>query len=51
WYTADEGWYRFIELRDDLAPGRHEVEIEVIHGSRPECSGTNFRLATIGIVQ
>jgi len=44
------GWFRFVTIRDDPPPGRHDAEIEVIHGDRPECSGTNFRVAYIGIV-
>jgi hypothetical protein len=44
------GWYRTVHLAEDLPPGRHKVELEVVHGDRPECMGTNFRLALIGVV-
>jgi len=44
------GWYHIVNLADDLEAGRHAVELEVVHGNRPECQGTNFRLALIGVV-
>ncbi|QHW30980.1 SGNH/GDSL hydrolase family protein [Paenibacillus rhizovicinus] len=49
-WCGDEGWFRSCFLGDDLAPGTHRFELEVIHGDRPECRGTNFRLALIGVV-
>jgi len=49
-WCGPEGWYRLTVLADDLPPTRHEVELEVIHGNRPECTGTDFRLALIGVV-
>jgi len=49
-WCGGSGWFRFVTLRDDLPPHRHDAEIEVIHGDRPECSGTNFRVAYIGVV-
>jgi hypothetical protein len=50
-WVSDEGWYRLCFLGDELDMGRHEFELEVIHGNRPECKGTNFRLAKVGIIR
>ena len=50
WCEAS-GWLRSITVADDLPNGSHFMEIEVVHGNRPECTGTNFRLGLIGIVK
>jgi hypothetical protein len=49
WVGAD-GWYRLSYYGDDWLPGNHRFEAEVIHGNRPDCTGTNFRLAKVGII-
>ena len=49
-WCGPSGWYRLSILADDLPAHRHECEVEVIHGDRPECTGTNFNLALIGVV-
>ncbi|MCL2701056.1 MAG: hypothetical protein FWE88_05115 [Phycisphaerae bacterium] len=49
-WVGPSGWYRMDCLADDLPPGRHHVEIEVIHGNGPRCLGTNFHLGMIGVV-
>lgn len=49
-WCEDEGWYRISCITDELTSAKHEFELVVIHGNRPECKGTNFRLAMIGIV-
>ncbi|QHT59769.1 SGNH/GDSL hydrolase family protein [Paenibacillus lycopersici] len=49
-WCGDEGWFRIWFLEDELASGAHRLELEVIHGNRPDCRGTNFRLALIGVV-
>jgi len=50
-WCGTAGWYRLSILADDLPIQNHEVEIEVIHGNRPECTGTNFHLGLIGIIE
>ena len=50
WYVNSLGWYRTFVIAENLKPGRHHLELEVIHGDRPDCRGTNFRLALIGVV-
>ncbi|WP_156889741.1 hypothetical protein [Paenibacillus harenae] len=50
WVSAD-GWYRLSYYGDDWKPGKHRFEAEVIHGNRPDCSGSNFRLAKVGIIR
>ncbi|MNP53192.1 hypothetical protein D3C76_1476440 [compost metagenome] len=49
-WVGKDGWFRISPLMDQLALGKHFFELEVIHGNREECTGTDFRLAFIGIV-
>jgi GDSL-like Lipase/Acylhydrolase family len=49
-WCGPTGWFRTVNLANDLPPGRHTLRMEVIHGDQPECNGTNFRLALIGVV-
>lgn len=49
-WVGPEGWYRISILAEDLGPGPHRCELEVLHGDRPDCTGTNFRLAMVGVV-
>ena len=37
-------------LSDELPRGRHRFELELVHGNRPDCTGTEFRLAQIGVL-
>jgi len=48
--SGDSGWYHLTIIADDLEPGRHTCELEVIHGNRPDCTGTTCILALIGII-
>jgi hypothetical protein len=50
WWVGDMGWYRVECLYDDLQYVNHSFELEVIHGDREECKGTNFNLAFAGIL-
>ncbi len=50
-WCGPAGWYRLTLLADDLPTLGHECEVEVIHGDRAECTGTNFNLALIGVVK
>lgn len=50
YWCGEEGWLRCFFVDDDLAVGKHRIEMEVIHGDTPECTGTNFRLALIGVI-
>ncbi|WP_165822563.1 SGNH/GDSL hydrolase family protein [Paenibacillus montanisoli] len=50
-WCGDDGWYRACYLGEELLSGVHRFELEVTHGDRPECRGTNFRLAHIGIIR
>lgn len=47
-WCPNEGWYRMFTVADDLTFGPHVFEMEVVHGDRPECRGTNCRVALIG---
>jgi len=50
WLGQEGGWFRVLGIADDLPPGEHHFEMEVIHGNRDGCSGTNCRLGMIGII-
>ncbi|MBP3962466.1 SGNH/GDSL hydrolase family protein [Paenibacillus lignilyticus] len=50
-WCGDDGWYRACFLGDELPQGTHKLELEVTHGDGPECKGTNFRLAHIGVIR
>jgi lysophospholipase L1-like esterase len=50
WWVPDDGWYRTSTVVEDLALGRHQFELEVVHGNAESCTGTNCKLALIGIV-
>ncbi len=49
-WCGASSWYRLSVLADNLPLGQHECELEVFHGDRPECTGTNCHLALIGVV-
>ncbi|WP_221469563.1 SGNH/GDSL hydrolase family protein [Cohnella nanjingensis] len=49
-WCGPHGWLKMETLTEDLPEGRHEVELEVIHGNAPDCAGTRFDLAFIGIL-
>lgn len=49
-WCLEADWFRIYSIAKSLTPGKHHLEIEVIHGNLPECTGTNFRLALIGVV-
>jgi lysophospholipase L1-like esterase len=50
-WCGDEGWYRITYIGDDFDYKEHKFKLKVIHGNRPECKGTNLRLAMIGVVR
>jgi len=49
-WCGASGWIRPFVIAEDLKNVRHSVDIEVTHGNRPECTGTNFDLAFIGVI-
>lgn len=50
-WCGDGGWFRIYWIADDLEDGLHHIELEVVHGNREECTGTNFHLGLIGIIK
>ncbi len=50
-WCGEMNWFRVFNAGDDLDSGRHIFELEVIHGNKPECTGSHFNLAFIGIVR
>jgi hypothetical protein len=51
WWMPESGQYLTNTLAEDLEKGKHNIEIEVVHGNREGCVGTNFRLAIIGVIK
>jgi hypothetical protein len=56
-WCGPDGWYRTFQAADDLAPGRHTFELEVVHGlsdpaagSPDKYTGVNFNLALVGMI-
>ncbi|MFC5402726.1 SGNH/GDSL hydrolase family protein [Cohnella soli] len=49
-WCPEDGWFRPYLIGDDLGTGYHHCEIEVVHGNRDDCKGTDFHLLFIGIV-
>jgi len=49
-WCGDQGWFRLYPVTDALSPGRHQFALEVTHGNRPECTGSDFSLAFAGAI-
>lgn len=49
-WCGPTGWLKLETITDELPSGRHEVELEVIHGNKPDVAGTRFDLAFIGVI-
>lgn len=49
-WVGPAGWLRISNHGDELPPAAHLFELEVTHGDRPDCTGTNFVLALIGVI-
>lgn len=48
-WAGNSGWLRPCNLGDDLPAGRHQVELETLHGGEA-AKGTHCRIAYIGVV-
>lgn len=49
-WAGPRGMVRALLISDELVPGPHRFEMEVTHGDRKECGGTECRLALIGVL-
>jgi len=49
-WCPESNWFRIHPISENLPAGKHRILLEVVHGDRAECTGTNFRLALIGFV-
>lgn len=49
-WCGDRGLVRALLISDELSPGPHTFEMEVTHGDRADCAGTECRLAHIGVL-
>ncbi|MBO9604945.1 MAG: SGNH/GDSL hydrolase family protein [Paenibacillaceae bacterium] len=49
-WCGDSGWFVMRTLNEQLAPGEHRLELEVVHGNRDNSKGTRFQLAMVGII-
>jgi hypothetical protein len=46
----DDGRFLLLTVVSDLPIGVHHVEIEIVHGNRDLCRGTNFKLVFVGYI-
>lgn len=49
-WMGDWNMFQLWALGDSLPSAEHTMELEVIHGNRPDSGGTNFSLGLIGVV-
>lgn len=49
-WIPNTGYFKLHHVIDGLPREHHTFELEVVHGNRERCVGTNFRLAFIGIL-
>lgn len=49
-WGGDCGMVQPLLISDEMTPGAHTFEMEIIHGNRPDCTGTECRLALIGVL-
>jgi hypothetical protein len=50
-WVGDRGWYASFVISDQLPSAKHTFELEVVHGNRPECAGTEIRLSLAGVLK
>ncbi|XEC93615.1 SGNH/GDSL hydrolase family protein [Paenibacillus tarimensis] len=50
-WVGNDGWFRLSFLGDELERESHSCELEVLHGNKPGCTGTNFRLGLVGVIR
>ncbi|MFC5469029.1 SGNH/GDSL hydrolase family protein [Cohnella suwonensis] len=49
-WCGDRGWFVLNTIAEGLEPKEHRCEVEVIHGNRADCEGTQFCLALVGVL-
>lgn len=49
-WCPDRGWPVVSLLTEELESGKHQLEIEVIHGNTEQCKGSDFALVFIGCI-
>jgi hypothetical protein len=49
-WMGDRGMFGVFVVSDQLPPGNHAFEMEVVHGDRAECTGTECRLSLVGVI-
>lgn len=50
-WCPEDNWFRIFVVTDKLPEMRHRFELEVIHGSTPQCKGTRFKLGFVGVIR
>lgn len=51
WWMGDIGQHVLTLIGGELDSIDHHIEIKVIHGDKEGCTGTNFRLVFIGVIE
>lgn len=49
-WCGDRGLVRALPIAETLPPGTHRFEMEITHGDRADCTGTECRLALISVL-
>lgn len=49
-WAPDDGWFRCINVCDNLEYGKHTFELMPIHSNTDNCLGSTFKLGFIGII-
>ncbi len=50
-WCPDRGWFTTKTIGEDFENTTHKIDIEVIHGDKDNCKGTNFNLAFAGVIK
>ncbi|MBD2846390.1 hypothetical protein IDH44_14395 [Paenibacillus sp. IB182496] len=50
-WCPEKGYPRMDLATDELPPGEHRFELELVHGVGPNCKGTHFELLFAGIIE
>lgn len=50
-WAGDRGLFAPFVVSDQLGEGKHTFEMEVVHGNRPDCTGTACRLSLVGVIK
>lgn len=50
-WCPDRGWFNIYKIGEDFKNRIHDFELEVVHGNKEDCKGTNLGLAFAGVIE